>query len=120
MRIDSMKTIQAFSLVKEIVNRENWRCRKCDRLLGPGSEFFLPFRFDPSAKRTENLFLRCEQCGLHYSIPRRCQSEIRRSLRQPEKPRKPAAAACPECGQRMLPEGRCLTCPACGFSKCGT
>jgi hypothetical protein len=27
---------------------------------------------------------------------------------------------CPECGVRMQPEGRCLTCPTCGFSMCGT
>jgi len=27
--------------------------------------------------------------------------------------------ACPECFARMLHEGRCLTCPACGYSKCG-
>jgi hypothetical protein len=26
---------------------------------------------------------------------------------------------CPECFARMRPEGRCLTCPACGYSKCG-
>jgi len=30
-----------------------------------------------------------------------------------------ASDCCPECGQRMQPEGRCFTCPACGFSKCG-
>ena len=30
-----------------------------------------------------------------------------------------ASGHCPECGQRMQPEGRCFTCPACGFSKCG-
>jgi len=29
-------------------------------------------------------------------------------------------AVCPECGVRMQPEGRCLTCPTCGFSMCGT
>ena len=27
--------------------------------------------------------------------------------------------AYPECFARMLPEGRCMTCPACGYSKCG-
>jgi ribonucleoside-diphosphate reductase alpha chain len=25
---------------------------------------------------------------------------------------------CPECGAKMLPEGRCWSCPNCGFSKC--
>jgi len=33
---------------------------------------------------------------------------------------KPPFDMCPECGTRMQPEGRCLTCPACGFSRCGT
>jgi hypothetical protein len=32
---------------------------------------------------------------------------------------KPSPNICPECGARMQPEGRCLTCPACGYSKCG-
>ena len=26
---------------------------------------------------------------------------------------------CPECGHRMQPEDRCVTCLACGYSKCG-
>jgi hypothetical protein len=32
---------------------------------------------------------------------------------------KPSPDVCPECGHRMQPEGRCMTCLACGFSKCG-
>ena len=32
---------------------------------------------------------------------------------------KPSPDICPECGNRMQPEGRCLTCPACGYSRCG-
>ena len=32
---------------------------------------------------------------------------------------KPSPDICPECFARMRPEGRCLTCPACGYSKCG-
>lgn len=27
--------------------------------------------------------------------------------------------ACPECGQALIPEGRCAHCPACGWGKCG-
>ncbi len=28
------------------------------------------------------------------------------------------AGFCPDCGDRLIPEGGCLTCHACGFSKC--
>jgi len=41
-----------------------------------------------------------------------------------QEPRLPTSArcpadVCPECGQRMQPEGRCFVCLACGCSKCG-
>lgn len=119
MKIDMLQSRQAFALVKQIINRENWRCRKCDRLLGPASQFFLPFRPDPTVKRTEALFLRCDNCKCHYVIPRRCQVEIRKALRRPDGPQKPPTDLCPECGQKMQPDGRCFVCRACGFSKCG-
>lgn len=32
---------------------------------------------------------------------------------------KPSPDICPECGHRMQPEDRCVTCLACGYSKCG-
>jgi len=32
---------------------------------------------------------------------------------------KPPPDICPECGNRMQPEGRCFVCRACGYSKCG-
>lgn len=29
------------------------------------------------------------------------------------------AATCPECDSGMTRQGRCCTCPSCGFSNCG-
>lgn len=36
------------------------------------------------------------------------------------KPARLPVDVCPECGHQMQPEGRCLTCLACGYSRCGT
>lgn len=30
----------------------------------------------------------------------------------------PASPACPECGEAATHDGRCLTCPSCGYSEC--
>jgi hypothetical protein len=130
MKIDSLQVHRAFELVHEIVKRENWRCRKCDRLLSPRSEFFLPFRFDPSVSTAEELSLWCEHCVLRYCVPRRCQTEIRNALRQsngqlkpspvpPANPLRPRGDVCPECGSLMEPNGRCFVCRACGYFRCG-
>ena len=36
-----------------------------------------------------------------------------------EEPKKYAnALTCPECGEQLKSEGRCFSCPNCGFSKC--
>ncbi len=37
--------------------------------------------------------------------------------RVPPRPR--SQAICPDCGGPLIREGRCGTCPLCGFSACG-
>jgi len=34
-------------------------------------------------------------------------------------PDKKIRDVCPECGQKMQPDGRCFVCRACGYSECG-
>ena len=26
---------------------------------------------------------------------------------------------CPDCGGKLIPDGSCMYCPSCGYSKCG-
>jgi hypothetical protein len=103
MKIDATKVERAFALIKGIIRREDWRCRKCDRVLGVGSEFFLPFHYDPTAKRTEDVFLWCKNCHCSYVIPRRAQAEIRKVLKQPDERQQPTAGTRRECSKRRKP-----------------
>jgi hypothetical protein len=59
---------------------------------------------------------------LHHRIPQAAQGNERGAELglKPAPQSTPPRDVCPECGVRMQPEGRCLTCLVCGFSRCGT
>ena len=51
--------------------------------------------------------------------PKGCACEKLHKDVQSNKEGKVQLAKCPECGERTLrPEGKCVTCSSCGFSKC--
>jgi hypothetical protein len=52
--------------------------------------------------------------------PLKGETILRAQPTPPAKPPRRPADVCPECQQKMVPEGgRCCVCPACGYSRCG-
>ena len=121
MKVELVDINRAFEVLRGLVKERDCRCAGCAALLEPKGESFLPIGPRRSVRiKPATLYLECPGCHKRYALPADVDKEAtRRMAAHKRQADAQTPNTCPECGTRMVPEGRCLVCHACGHSRCG-
>ena len=118
------KSVDAGVKVDAIINElREAKCQGCQELRKQGKKVSLSCG-NAIADALQKAYKELQSAKIALKEPEKCVKVINESGEKCVKPveeipqKRVNGLTCPECGEQLKSEGRCFSCPNCGFSKC--